>query len=128
MAGKKFFGKAPGMGNISMERFTENACHERFDVAVVGGGITGAAIAYEAASRGLSVALFEKGDFSEATSAASSKLIHGGLRYLSNMEYGLVRESLRERKIMANIAPNFVYPFPIIVHPSKATNGLSKSG
>ena len=97
-----------------MERYTEHMKSETFDVIVIGGGITGAAIAYEAATRGLSFALFEKGDFSEATSAASSKLIHGGLRYLSNMEYGLVRESLRERKIMANIAPNFVYPIPTL--------------
>ena len=97
-----------------MERYTKHINNETFDVIVIGGGITGAAIAYEAASRGLSVALFEKGDFSEATSAASSKLIHGGLRYLSNMEYGLVRESLRERKNMANIAPNFVYPIPTL--------------
>ena len=85
-----------------------------FDVIIIGGGITGAAMAYEVASRGLSVALFEKGDFSEATSAASSKLIHGGLRYLNNMEYRLVRESLRERRTMADIAPNFVYPFPML--------------
>lgn len=97
-----------------MERYTEHINNQTFDVIVIGGGITGAAIAYEAASRGLSVALFEKGDFSEATSAASSKLIHGGLRYLSNMEYGLVRESLRERKTFANIAPNFVYPIPTL--------------
>ena len=97
-----------------MERYTEHIQNEAFDVIIIGGGITGAALAYEAASRGLSVALFEKGDFSEATSAASSKLIHGGLRYLSNMEYGLVRESLRERKTMADIAPNFVYPLPML--------------
>jgi glycerol-3-phosphate dehydrogenase len=97
-----------------MERYTEHIQNETVDVIVIGGGITGAAISYEAASRGLSVALFEKGDFSEATSAASSKLIHGGLRYLSNMEYGLVRESLRERKTFANIAPNFVYSIPTL--------------
>ncbi len=87
---------------------------ESFDAIIVGGGITGAAVAYEAASRGLSVVLFEKGDFSEATSAASSKLIHGGLRYLIHLDYPLVRESLRERRTMANIAPNFVYPFPML--------------
>jgi len=97
-----------------MERYTEHATGKTFDVIVIGGGITGAAIAYEAASRGLSVALFEKGDFSEATSAASSKLIHGGLRYLNNLEYRLVRESLIERRTMTNIAPNFVYPFPML--------------
>jgi glycerol-3-phosphate dehydrogenase len=94
-----------------MQRFTDNG---DFDVVVIGGGISGAAVAYEAASRGLRVALFEKGDFSAATSAASSKLIHGGLRYLSNLEFGLVRESLKERRIMTNIAPNFVYPLPFL--------------
>ena len=97
-----------------MERYTEHMDKGTFDVIIIGGGITGAAMAYEVASRGLSVALFEKGDFSEATSAASSKLIHGGLRYLNNMEYRLVRESLRERRTMADIAPNFVYPFPML--------------
>ena len=97
-----------------MERYTEHISEEIFDLLVIGGGITGAAIAYEAASRGLSVVLFERGDFSEATSAASSKMIHGGLRYLNNMEFSLVRESLRERRILSNIAPNFVYPIPMV--------------
>jgi glycerol-3-phosphate dehydrogenase len=97
-----------------MKRYAGPDPDDRFDIIVIGGGISGAAIAYEAATRGLRVALFEKGDFSEATSAASSKLIHGGLRYLSNMEYGLVRESLRERRILENIAPNFVYPLPML--------------
>jgi len=97
-----------------MERYTGSGGNDTFDVIVIGGGISGAAIAYEAATRGLRVALFEKGDFCEATSAASSKLIHGGLRYLANMEYGLVRESLRERRILENIAPNFVYPLPML--------------
>ncbi len=97
-----------------MKRYTDHSGKTTFDVIIIGGGISGAAVAYEAASRGLKVALFEKGDFSEATSAASSKLIHGGLRYLARMEYGLVRESLRERRILENIAPNFVYPFPFL--------------
>ncbi len=98
-----------------LERYTEHIQPgDEFDVIVIGGGISGAAIAYEATSRGLRVVLFEKGDFSEATSAASSKLIHGGLRYLPRMEYGLVRESLKERRILSNIAPNFVYPSPIL--------------
>ena len=97
-----------------MKRYTGSNGKDTFDVVVIGGGISGAAIAYEAATRGLRTALFEKGDFCEATSAASSKLIHGGLRYLSNMEYGLVRESLRERRILENIAPNFVYPLPML--------------
>ncbi|NCC45367.1 MAG: FAD-dependent oxidoreductase, partial [Clostridia bacterium] len=81
-----------------------------YDIIVIGGGITGASVAYEAASRGLSAALLERDDYGSKTSAATSKLIHGGLRYLANMELGLVRESLRERRILENIAPNFVYP------------------
>lgn len=98
-----------------MKRFTENYKGEKFDLIVIGGGITGAAVAYDAASRGLSVALIEKKDFGGATSAATSKLIHGGLRYLATMEFSLVRESLRERKTMENIAPNFVYPMATMV-------------
>ena len=93
-----------------MKRFIDDYTNESFDIIVIGGGITGAAVAYDAASRGLSVALVEKTDFSCATSAATSKVIHGGLRYLKNLEFGLVRESLGERRIMENIAPNFVYP------------------
>jgi glycerol-3-phosphate dehydrogenase len=100
---------------ITLERFTENYDGGRFDLLVIGGGITGAALAYEAASRGLSVALVEKDDFGGATSAATGKLIHGGLRYLQQFEIALVRESLRERRILSNIAPNLVYPYPIIL-------------
>jgi glycerol-3-phosphate dehydrogenase len=102
-----------------MKRFTESYKGEKFDLIVIGGGITGAAVAYDAASRGLSVALIEKNDFGGATSAATSKLIHGGLRYLATMEFGLVRESLRERKTMENIAPNFVYPMATMVTTNK---------
>ena len=82
---------------------------QEYDIIVIGGGITGAAVAYDAASRGLSVALVEKDDFGSKTSSATSKLIHGGLRYLANFELSLVRESLKERRILENIAPNFVY-------------------
>ncbi|MGM0407234.1 MAG: glycerol-3-phosphate dehydrogenase/oxidase, partial [Bacteroidota bacterium] len=98
-----------------MERIFIKNSKQHYDIIIIGGGITGASVAYEAASRGLKVALFEKGDFGEATSAATSKLIHGGLRYLKNMEFGLVRESLTERRILENIAPNFVYPLPFMV-------------
>jgi glycerol-3-phosphate dehydrogenase len=98
-----------------MKRFIENFEGEAFDVIVIGGGITGASIAYDAATRGLKVALVEKKDFSWATSSVTSKLIHGGLRYLANGELGLVRESLRERRVLENIAPNFVYPTPIMM-------------
>jgi glycerol-3-phosphate dehydrogenase len=98
-----------------MERFIDTYTDEKFDIIVIGGGITGAAVAYAASSRGMKVALFEKKDFGGATSAATSKLIHGGLRYLANMEFGLVRESLKERKILGNIAPNFIYPIPFMI-------------
>ncbi len=102
-----------------MNRFIEEPCTQPFDVVIIGGGITGAAVAYEAASRGLKAALVEKKDFAWATSAATSKLIHGGLRYLANAEFGLVRESLMERRTLENIAPNFVYPIPMMmVHDS----------
>lgn len=100
-----------------------------YDLIVVGGGITGAAVAHEAATAGLRVILFEKGDFGGATSAATSKLIHGGLRYLKTMEFGLVRESLSERRILEDIAPNFVYPLPFIVpHYSSAEKWMLTAG
>ena len=85
------------------------------DLIVVGGGVTGACIARDAALRGLSVVLLEKHDFSHATSAASSKLIHGGLRYLKNLEVGLIRESLRERRTWLRIAPHLVYPLTMLL-------------
>jgi len=98
-----------------MKRFIEQYGGEIFDLLVIGGGISGAAVAYDAASRGLSVGLVEKQDFGCGTSAATSKLIHGGLRYLANFEFSLVRESLRERRTMENIAPNLVYPLPVLL-------------
>ncbi|MFW5861852.1 MAG: FAD-dependent oxidoreductase [Spirochaetota bacterium] len=98
-----------------MKRFIENYDGKEFDIVIVGGGISGAAVAHDAASRGLSVALVEKMDFGGGTSAATSKLIHGGLRYLNNLEFGLVRESLKERRRLENIAPNLVYPFPFMI-------------
>jgi glycerol-3-phosphate dehydrogenase len=98
-----------------IKRFIEEYTDKTFDIIVIGGGITGAAVAYDAAARGFSVALVEKEDFGWATSAATSKLIHGGLRYLQNIELGLVRESLRERLILENIASNLVYPIQFLV-------------
>jgi glycerol-3-phosphate dehydrogenase len=81
-----------------------------FDVAVIGGGITGAGIALDAASRGLKVVLFEKEDFASGTSSKSTKLIHGGLRYLKQLEIGLVRETGTERAIVHRLAPHLVLP------------------
>ena len=88
---------------------------EAFDVLVIGGGITGAGVALDAASRGYSVALVEKGDYARGTSSRSSKLVHGGLRYLQNFDLGLVREALLERQLMAALAPHLVRPLPLIV-------------
>jgi glycerol-3-phosphate dehydrogenase len=86
---------------------------DRFDVLVIGGGITGAGIALDAAARGFSVALVEKDDFASGTSGRSSRLIHGGIRYLEHREFGLVHEALRERKILLRVAPHLVRPIPM---------------
>jgi glycerol-3-phosphate dehydrogenase len=88
---------------------------EAYDVVVIGGGITGAGVALDAASRGYSVALLEKGDFAQGTSSRSSKMVHGGLRYLQNFDLGLVREALLERQLMVHLAPHLVYPTPYLV-------------
>jgi glycerol-3-phosphate dehydrogenase len=88
---------------------------EEFDVVVVGGGITGAGVALDAASRGYSVALLERADFASGTSSRSSKLVHGGLRYLQNFDLGLVREALLERRLMVKLAPHLVRPLPLVV-------------
>lgn len=81
-----------------------------FDVLIIGGGITGAGIARDAAMRGMSVAIVEKGDWANGTSSKSSRLIHGGIRYLAHGQIGLVRESVREREILLRIAPHLVKP------------------
>jgi glycerol-3-phosphate dehydrogenase len=88
---------------------------ERFDVLVIGGGITGVGVALDAASRGYSVALVEQSDYASGTSSRSSKLVHGGLRYLQNFDLGLVREALLERLLMVRLAPHLVRPLPMIV-------------
>lgn len=85
------------------------------DVLVVGGGINGAGIALDAAGRGLSVLLVEKNDLGSATSSASSKLIHGGLRYLEQFEFRLVAEALREREVLLNTAPHLVHPMRFVM-------------
>src|SRR6188508_282980 len=88
---------------------------EAYDVLVVGGGITGAGVALDAATRGYSVALIERADYACGTSSRSSKLVHGGLRYLQNFDLGLVREALLERQINVNLAPHLVKPLKLIV-------------
>src|SRR5687768_1234607 len=88
---------------------------KEFDVIVVGAGINGAGIARDAAMRGLKVLLIDKGDVGGGTSAGSTRLIHGGLRYLEHFEFGLVRESLKERETLLRIAPHLVRPLPITI-------------
>jgi glycerol-3-phosphate dehydrogenase len=88
---------------------------DEFDVVVIGGGITGAGVALDAATRGYSVALVERSDFASGTSSRSSKLVHGGLRYLQNFDLGLVREALLERQLMVALAPHLVHPLPLVV-------------
>ncbi len=115
----------------SLEKFSE----ETFDILIIGGGITGAGIALDASARGLRVALVEKRDFASGTSSRSTKLIHGGLRYLEHFDFALVREGLRERAILLQIAPQLVKPFPFVIpiyrnarrnydHPLKMRAGL----
>jgi len=86
-----------------------------YDVVVIGGGMAGAGVARDLALRGVSVALVEKGDFAGATTSRSSKLIHGGLRYLELFDVALVRESLRERETLNRLAPHLVRPLPFLV-------------
>jgi glycerol-3-phosphate dehydrogenase len=88
---------------------------EHFDVLVIGGGITGAGVALDAASRGLSTALVEKDDFASGTSSKSSKLVHGGLRYLQQNEFRLVYENLAERQRLIENAPHLVSPLPFLI-------------
>ena len=91
-------------------RDTGDAIVTIYDLAVIGGGINGAGIAGDAAGRGLSVLLAERGDLAQATSSASSKLIHGGLRYLELYEFRLVREALAEREVLLSMAPHIIWP------------------
>src|SRR3954470_14578609 len=85
------------------------------DLFVVGGGINGAGIACDAAGRSLKVGLCEMNDFASATSSASTKLIHGGLRYLEHYEFRLVRESLMEREVLWKIAPHIIWPLRFVL-------------
>jgi glycerol-3-phosphate dehydrogenase len=92
---------------------------ELYDIAVIGGGINGAGVARDAAGRGLKVLLAEQNDFASATSSASTKLIHGGLRYLEYYEFRLVSESLGEREVMLRIAPHIIWPLEFVLPHEK---------
>ncbi|MDX5299246.1 MAG: FAD-dependent oxidoreductase, partial [Gammaproteobacteria bacterium] len=101
-----------------------------FDLFVIGGGINGAGIAADAAGRGLSVMLCEQNDLASATSSASSKLVHGGLRYLEHYEFRLVKEALAERETLLKIAPHLVQPlrFTLPHRPHLRPSWMIRSG
>lgn len=105
------------------EQILERLRTETFDLLVIGGGITGAGIALDAASRGLKTALVEKNDFAFGTSGRSTKLIHGGLRYLKQLEFGLVKEVGSERAVVHNLAPHLVVPEKMLL-PLSEKKGL----
>jgi glycerol-3-phosphate dehydrogenase len=92
------------------QHLVEKLSEDKYDLIIIGGGITGAGIALDAVTRGLKTALFEKNDFASGTSSKSTKLVHGGLRYLKQFEIGLVREVGRERAIVHRLAPHLVKP------------------
>src|SRR3989449_10435499 len=98
-----------------MQRSTEALTDGTFDLCILGGGITGAGVALDAATRGWRVALIERGDFASGTSSASSKLVHGGLRYLEYGQFALVREALEERGRLLRNAPHLVAPLPFVM-------------
>lgn len=98
-----------------MKRDINQLSKKNYDLIIIGGGIYGAATAWDAASRGLSVAIIEKGDFGSATSSNSQKIIHGGLRYLQHADFKRTRESTRERTTMMRIAPHLVHPMPCLI-------------
>src|SRR5438132_11870749 len=93
-----------------MKRTAEALQGEVFDVLILGGGITGAGVALDAALRGFRVALIDKGDFASGTSSVSSKLVHGGLRYLEHGDFRLAYEALYERRSLLQMAPHLVQP------------------
>ncbi|MDR5693715.1 MAG: glycerol-3-phosphate dehydrogenase/oxidase [Armatimonadota bacterium] len=103
------------MGSSLRETNLERLRREHFDILVIGGGITGAGIARDAALRGLRVALVEQSDFAAGTSSRSSKLVHGGFRYLASLQIRIVYQSLKERGILLRIAPHLVQPMPFLL-------------
>jgi glycerol-3-phosphate dehydrogenase len=111
------------IGSFDRDRSLQNLADTTFDVLVIGGGITGAGVALDAASRGLSVALVERDDFASGTSSKSSKLVHGGLRYLQNGDIRLVYEALRERQRLRRNAPHLVRLLPFLI-PLFSKDGL----
>lgn len=111
------------------EKLINRLEEESFDLLIVGGGINGAGVARDAASRGMKVALVEKDDFASGTSSRSSKLVHGGIRYLENLEFDLVFEALSERARLFDMAPNLVHPLRFVLPIYKGDRvGMFKMG
>ena len=98
-----------------MQRDPAQLTNQEYDCLIIGGGIYGATIAWEATLRGLSVALVERGDFGAGTSANSQRIVHGGLRYLQSLDIARSRESIRERRTLLGIAPHLVHPLPVLM-------------
>src|SRR5205085_11614780 len=98
-----------------MRRTAEALTDGTYDLLILGGGSSGAGVALDAALRGLRVALVERGDFAGATSGASTKLVHGGLRYLEHARFGLVWEALHERRRLLRNAPHLVWPLRFVI-------------
>ena len=115
VAGSPSRSNAPVRSAFSRSANLEALAAGAFDVLVIGGGITGAGVALDAASRGLSTALVEKADFASGTSSKSSKLVHGGIRYLQQREFRLVYENLAERQRLLENAPHLVSPLPFLI-------------
>ena len=115
------------MNEFDRDRALARLADEEFDVLVIGGGITGAGVALDAAARGLRTALVDKGDFASGTSSKSSKLVHGGLRYLQQKEYRLVYENLAERQRLLDNAPHLVSVLPFLIPIFGRSGVLKKS-
>ena len=114
---------------LDRDKIIQKMSESEYDVVIIGGGITGAGVARDAASRGMKVALVEASDFASGTSSRSSKLIHGGIRYLENMEFHLVFEALSERALLFKIAPHMVHPLRFLLPLYKGSRvGMFKMG
>src|SRR5947208_13299965 len=100
---------------MSMKRYLDALTDETFDLLILGGGISGAGVALDATLRGLRVALIDKGDFASGTSSISSKLVHGGFRYLEHADIPLVYEALHERALLLRNAPHLVHPLRFVL-------------
>src|SRR5580704_4195793 len=114
-------------GNFDRAEALRRLEEETFDVLVIGGGITGAGVALDAASRGLRTALVERHDFASGTSSKSSKMVHGGLRYLQQRDFRLVYEALHERQRLLENAPHLVAPLPFLI-PLFGRDGIVSKG